>query len=236
MAQTPDFLTLRILLGLSFQNVGNRSVILQRGSKTTVSVKVSKSVEDALANRFETIIDISTITNGHSRSPRAKKPPLTSFVSLSAGEIYNTITELSLPVPRDKSMHPAITPGSHYLQAEVWTWDEPQSEAEIKRRLWRNEGFLWSDSLLSKPMPFTVQSRSRGEDCDCPSAKVSRLDAIEIAHQRMKALGRSVQSHDSVAVSQACEWQIVLEAEDRNSPASTFIIDKANGKLLAEFQ
>lgn len=232
----PDFLTLRILLGLSFQNLGNRRVILQRGSKSTASVKVSKSVEDALANRFETTIDISTITNGHSRSARAKKPPLTSFVMLSPGESYKTITEFSLPVPRDKPLPVGVSPGTHYLQVEIWTWDEPQSEAIFTRRLWEKEGFLWSNALLSKPMPFTVQARPQGENCNCPSVRVGRLAAIEIAHQKMKALGRPVQSADGVAVSQACEWQIVLAAKDPNSPASIFIIDKVTGKVLAEFQ
>lgn len=232
----PDLLTLKMLLRVSFKNVGMERVILQRGGKLSSVIRVSKTAEDAIANRFETTINNSIITTSGTERVAPKKPSPSRFIILSPGETYNTITEVSIPVPRNKPLPPGVNPGTHYLQIGVWTWDESQSEAKLRRRLWQKEGFLWSESLFSKPMSFTVRLQPMAEDCNCQTARIDRLAAIEIANQRMKALGRPLKSHNTVAMDQKCEWQVVFEPKDRNSPASMFIIDKVDGKVLAEFQ
>lgn len=232
----PDLFTLKILLGVSFENVGTERIILQRGQKLTSVVRVSSSLEDALANRFETTINNSIITTSHGPSAMVKRPPLSSFAFLSPGENYNTITEVSIPVPRNKPLPPAINAGTHYLQVGVWTWNESRAEAKLRERLWKKEGLLWSESLFSKPMPITVRTQPIAEDCNCQTAKIGRLAAVEIANQRMRDLGRPLKLHKSTLVSQGCEWQVVFDPKDHNSLASVFIIDKVNGRVLAEFQ
>lgn len=234
----PDFVTLRLLLGVSFANVGNQKVILQRGGKSVPVAKVSKTVEDSIANRFETTIDYTILAGGSKPQKLTKRPPLRIFVILSPGETYQTVTEISLPVPRNDPLPPDINPGNHYLQIEVSMWDQAESEARLKGRSWKNEGFLWSESVVSKPMPFTVRTHPNSEDCNCETAKTPKLEAIEIGKARMKSSRRALASYKSTAVSQGCEWQVVFEplVKEHNRPSFIFIIDKQDGKVLAEFR
>jgi hypothetical protein len=234
----PDFVTLRLLLRLSFANAGNQKVILQRGGKSVPVARVSKTVEDSVAKRFENTINYTIITSSSEPQKSTARPPLRSFAILSPGETYQTVTEISLPVARSLPMPPGINPGNHHLQIEVSMWDEAESDATLKRKTWMNDGFLWSESILSKPMSFTVRTHPNSEDCNCETAKTPELEAIEIGKARMKRSRRAPASYKSSAVSQGCEWQVVFEpvVKHHNRPSFIFIIDKHNGKVLAEFQ
>lgn len=235
----PDLIPLRLLLQLSFTNVGTQKLILERGSKSVPVIRVSKTAEDAIANRFETTINNYIIT-GNSKGPKVlKRPPLSSFAILAPGQTYKTITEVSVSVPRADPV-PAIkiNSGSHYIQVGVWTWDESQREAHVRRKAWQGEGFLWSESVFSKPMLFIVRSQPKPADCRCDNSDITENGAIDIATKRMKASGRILGSYKSVAVRQGCEWQVVFESnvKEPDKPSFIFVIDKSSGKILGEFQ
>jgi hypothetical protein len=159
-------------------------------------------------------------------------------VILAPGQKYNTITDVSVSVPRASPVPAIINPGSHYLQIGVWTWNHPQREAKLTRKVWQRQGLLWSKSILSKPMLFKVLSQPKPEDCRCANPNIRESEAIDIAGKRMKVLGRALAAYKSVAVAQGCEWQVVFESnvKDPDRPSFIFIIDKSDGKVLEEFQ
>lgn len=234
----PDLFSFRLLLRLSFRNTGKEKVILQRGGKIISAVRISKTAEDAIENRFEKTINYSVIVSDNKRQKVSRTAPLNSFAILAPGETYQTVGEVHVPVPRNQSLEAAIDPGTHYLQAAVWTWDQSQDEAGRRRKAWREQGFFWSKSLFSEPMPFAVRSESIGEDCRCADSKVGEKDAVNIAIERMKVTGYTPALYKSVVLDQSCEWQIILEPDRNKSniPNFTVIIDKNNGKVLADFQ
>lgn len=233
-----DLVMLRLLLRLSFTNKGSQKVIFQRGAKLVPVIKVSSTVEDALAGRFETIINNSIIMDDSGSEKLRKRPPLSSFTILSPGETYDTIADVSIPVPRNKPVSSIINSGEHYLQIGVWTWNDSPAEARQRRATWKREGFLWSESVLSYPMRFLVRSQPIAEDCSCALAKVGETKATAIATDRLKAKGYSVIFYKSMVIGQGCEWQIIFQPTKThaNKPSLVFMIDKNTGRTLAEYE
>lgn len=234
----PELLTLRLLLRLSFTNVGGQRLILERGSKSVPLVRISKTAEDAIAGRFETTIDNHIITNNSKAPSVPNAPAISEFVILASGQSYDTSAEITIPVPRVNPVATIINAGSHYLQIGVWTWDESQNEAKVRRKAWQATGFLWSESVMSGPMPFTVRSQAKPSDCLCEKPIIDENQAINIASRRLNALKQASGSYRPVAIAQGCEWYVVLQSKvkESNEPPFTFIIDKSNGKILGEFQ
>lgn len=233
----PDLFTLRLLLRLSFTNISDQEIILERGRKSVPVVRISKTAEDAVASQFETTIDNQIITSNQKARIVRKKPPLGSFVILTSGQRYETTAEVSIPVSRTDRVTSIISTGSHYLQVGVWTWDESRNEAEARRKVWQREGFLWFESMFSKPMQFTVSAQGKRSDCRCEHSRISESDAIAIASEQMQASNRATASYKSVALAQGCEWQIVFEPRTRRreKPSVIFIIDRDSGNILGEF-
>ncbi len=232
----PELFTLRLLLRLSFTNVGGQRLILERGSKSVPVVRISKTAEDAIASQFETTIDNYVITNNSKAPSVPKAPPLSGFVILATGQTYDTSAEITIPVPRVNPVATIINAGSHYLQVGVWTWDESQNEAEVRRKAWQATGLLWSESVLSRPMPFTVRSQAKPSDCLCEKPSIGESQAINIASRRMNALKGASGSYRPVVVAQGCEWHVVFQSKVKDEPPFTFVIDKSSGKILGEFQ
>lgn len=233
----PELFTLRLLLRLSFTNVGGKRLILERGSKSVPVVKISKTAEDAIASQFETTINNYIITNDSKAETVPQAPPLSGFVILDAGQTYDTSAEITIPVPRAEPVTTFINPGSHQLQIGVWTWDESQKEADVRRKAWESAGFLWSESVLSRPMPFTVLPQAKPSDCLCEKPSVGESQAINIASKRMNAKGASG-SYRSVVLEQGCEWHVMFLSmvNQSDKPPFTFVIDKKSGKTLVEFR
>jgi hypothetical protein len=234
----PELLTLRLLLRLSFTNVGGQKLILERGGKSVPVIRISKTAEDTIAGRFETTINNYIITS-NSKAPNVpKRPPLSGFAILASGQSYETSVEISIPVPRADPLPTIINSGSHYLQVGVWTWDESQSAAGARRKTWQAEGFLWSESVFSKPMLFTVHPQPKPVDCLCQNRSIGESEAINIARARMNVLKRALGSYKPIAITQGCEWHVVFESNAKESDRLrfTFIIDKNSGKVLGEFQ
>jgi len=229
----PELFTLRLLLRLSFTNVGGQKLILERGSKSVPVIRISKAAEDAIAGRFETTINNYIITS-NSKGPNVpKRPPLGGFAVLAPGQSYETSAEISIPVPRANPVPAIINTGSHYLQIGVWTWDESQNEAEVRRTAWQDQGFLWSESVFSKPMPFTVRSQVKPANCLCDNPSIGEMQAINIAVRRLKTLQRASASYRPVAIAQDCEWHVVFESKvkESNEPGFTLSSTKAAGRF-----
>lgn len=233
----PELASLRLLLRLSFTNIGKQRLILERGTKSVPVIRISKTAEDAIAKRFESTINNYIIPADSKAQRVGKNPPLGRFAILAPGQSYNTITEVDVSVPRANPVPSIINPGTHYLQIGVWTWDGTQRDAKVKRRAWQAAGFLWSESVFSKPMSFSVTYQPKPADCRCENAKIRESDAIDIARKRFQALSHATTSYKSDAVPQGCVWQVVFEPTTKHAekPSFIFIIDRDTGTVLGEF-
>lgn len=234
----PELLTLRLLLRLTFTNVGDQRIVLERGSNQVPLVRISKTPEDAIADRVEKTFHNFIITPNERPAKSPNRPTLNRFVFLGSGDSYKSVADVDIPVPRLKPLTASVDPGSHYLQIAVWTWSEPQEKAKRMRRKWRRDGFLWSETILSKPMLFTVVQRPEPEDCRCPNPKINQDQAVDIAARQMSVSKQSVSSYNPIAFEQGCEWHVVFRAngKDSNRASLTYVIDKNSGEVLEELR
>lgn len=234
----PDLLTLRLLIRLSFVNIGKQRIILERGSRHVPLVRISRTPEDAIADRYERSFENYIITANNNASKLPKTLTLSRFVVLQPGESYKSIADIDVPVPRANSVSASVDPGNHYLQIAVWTWDESQRQAKLRRRNWQREGFLWSETIVSEPMPFTVAAQSRAEDCHCRNFNVTEEQAVSLAISHLSGVNGSSNSYHAVSFDQGCEWHVVFEPKVKkaNAPSLTYVIDKKTGKILDELR
>lgn len=156
-----------------YKNTGDKDLILFKYALAPFQYRVSKSVEKALANRYEQVIS-PMMGSGPSTVQWGTDPPADFFVVLKPQQSYvpvNTITVgLSLAEfdkPSDKQY---LASGEHVLQLNVATWPLEDNLAAEFRNRWQALGSLWTDSLLSLPMTFRIDdSRQRlVSDCSAP--------------------------------------------------------------------
>lgn len=233
----PDLLTKRLLLRLIFRNLGSKTIILQRGSNQVSLLRINKTLADAMAGKSEKTVNNYIITANEHRGALSTKQPLDGFLVLKSGDTYGTIADVSIAVPRLAHVDAGVDPGSHYLQIAVWTWDQSQAKAEAMRKKWHAKGMLWSETILSTPMPFTVLPQPKPEDCRCDNSKVNRSGALAIAQKQMTSSKVQASLFRSTAFAQGCEWHVILTPRHKGHRTSRrYVIDKNTGIVLAESQ
>lgn len=146
---------IQYLLNFKFTNVGEQTVLLDRITPVVTDYMVSASEQKALGRKYESIahllIGINTASFDESR-----------IVVLKNGQSYDVKERFSLSASddQDKPLHP----GTHFLQLIVSTWDRPLSNIEWRQKL-ADKGYLWTDSILSEPMPFIVPKGPFNSNC-----------------------------------------------------------------------
>lgn len=152
-------------LRLKFSNVGNQNIILYKYSDQASRVMVSRSPQDAAAVRFEINASFTLVT---APAPKNfKRPPFSRlFVILPPGASYQTRTKIGVLLVRGdaKPITGTVAAGEHVLLIEVPTWTGTQRANELRHR-WARRGFLWSEPLISEPMPFKVEKERTVVDC-----------------------------------------------------------------------
>lgn len=159
---------LNLRLGLHYINAGERPIILWHSREVDYEY-VSRTAADAEAHRYEVNSSLTWITSGPLPDLEADVPgPL--FAILQPGGSYDTDTEirLSIGVKDAAALRPGEVPlGEHVLQVKVPTWPAGEEMAARLGALWRERGDLWTKSVTSEPMPFTVADAAV-EDCSSP--------------------------------------------------------------------
>jgi hypothetical protein len=161
--------SLEIKLGLHYANTGPRPLILYKPSSTAYYEFVSHTEAEALAHKYEVNSSLMIITSGLLPDLEGDLPgPL--FAILQPGRSYDTYTEVRLllaPTDKPPPGPGRVPPGEHVLQVTIPTWPADGEMASRLTRLWREQGDLWTSSVTSEPMPFTVED-GREEDCSSP--------------------------------------------------------------------
>lgn len=156
---------LNLELRLRYQNAGKQRLILYKGSRYVHHVKVSSSLEDA-KSIVEVSSSITWVTEGE--WPVNESSLDSMFVILAPGETYETNTDTRVFVTRKnvrRRIAGSVSPGDHYLQVTIPTWDGSQELADSLGEKWRKRGSLWTESVTSLPMKFTVDSHRSVASC-----------------------------------------------------------------------
>lgn len=155
-------------LKLRFQNTGKDPVILSK--KTFIGgFMVSRNLDDVAAKKYALSLRYTDFDVG---PEGGFYPPtdLSRFVVLRQGEVYESEESISVPtllvsVPGAKPFpRTGIGEGAHLLQIVVGTWPYIADPEPIQEE-WKRKGFLWTDGLLSEPMPFTVDKNEPITKC-----------------------------------------------------------------------
>jgi hypothetical protein len=148
---------------LTFKNVGERPILLDKRS-LVARMTVSRDPEAAAAKRHEIDSHFEYFGSGDYFS--ADPSDMSNFITLKPGEEYALDRGLSSFWVADGTPPPKgyLNAGTHYLQLKVATWTYFADPAPFSRK-WSDKGVLWSEGLVSPPIPFTVEVDRQIPEC-----------------------------------------------------------------------
>jgi hypothetical protein len=157
--------TLRWTLRLTYTNVGRQPILLDKKSSLIPRSLVSRSLKDAAAEKYESDTT-STFLDVRKAGVRTEAAPEEdAFVTLKPGESYSLEANYGVHLyDGTKESQDFLRPGNHFLQVRVATWYYLHSPEEYRAR-WRDKGYLWSQTVTSLPMPFSVNKQNNTLPC-----------------------------------------------------------------------
>ena len=152
---------LRFGLRLNFANKGKSAVILDKRSAVIAKYMVSRSLEDVTRKKYE--IEVPRLV-GLDSTTLDSDPDESQFVTLKPGEVYSLDETFNMYVRFDAGSG-SLRVGRNILQIVVLTWYYPRASNIEWRNRWRDRGYLWTDSIASIGMPFTLERKPPLVDC-----------------------------------------------------------------------
>lgn len=150
-------------LTFTFRNIGAEPIIVDKRSFVTRSL-ISQSLKAADAKRYEAQTRADLFDDIFPVSPK----DISNFAVVRPGDTYDLQTEQTRVsfLINDGSPHSKeyLRPGSYFLQIEIATWTY-LDDAEQFRQRWKANGVLWSEGLISQPMPFVVEQNRSISKC-----------------------------------------------------------------------
>lgn len=152
---------LRLQLRLRYFNSSNQPVILSRQSNTIMTYFISKTLNDAKKQKYEQKYSPMQSPIGEPEQFDDEPPNEQAFVVLEPAAAYEVTAVAHLPFIYDGTNDDAdlLRPGRHVLEIRVQTWLGQQDAATKLRERWRAHGYLWSKSIISRPMIFSIAER-----------------------------------------------------------------------------
>jgi hypothetical protein len=154
----PDALDLN--LKLSFENTGNQPLILYKSSDRIVQ-QIVRDIDGNI--EFDSRLGWLTSSKREVDESSLGK----SFAVLPPNKIYEMQTTARIFVAREGTgkTSDAIGNGEHLLQVRVASWHGAQELADRLQQSWEQSGLLWTNSILSLPMKFKVDSKRKLSRC-----------------------------------------------------------------------
>jgi hypothetical protein len=153
---------------LTYKNTGIEPIILDKISATIVDrYMVSRSTKDAAVGKYSQEVRAEDFGGNYGIEPQSL-PGLSRFVIIKPGEAHivdGPWTTASLVV-NNSVPHAigALVSGTYVLQVQVDTWPYLSDVKQVRSK-WKERGYLWSTSLTSVPMPFTIDSHHPIRKC-----------------------------------------------------------------------
>jgi hypothetical protein len=150
-------------LKLVFRNIGREPIILNK-KYLLGSVVVSRDLRAAAAKQYETYIRYE-IFGSNEPGFGLDLPTISDFMILTPGESYEfednvSVLTNNVTPPAEGYLHP----GTHFLQIGVGTWPYI-ADSKPYRKKWKGKGYLWSQGLISLPLPFIVEKNPLISPC-----------------------------------------------------------------------
>jgi hypothetical protein len=161
--------TLRLVLQLRYENIGQLPIILYKGSGVINREMVSLNYDDAANGKYAINILPSVYVQGTPEISGSNVPDKYFVVLPSGGVFEKTATTecvIFLKERNDRNYGGAVSSGEYLLQVGVSTFPYSDTSAATLRNRWQANGILWSDDITSAPMSFKVERNARLVDCN----------------------------------------------------------------------
>ena len=148
----PGNSALEMKLRLRFTNSGRRPLILHRRSLLLIETGVFEDVERTTIDTFAQVSAMSYVPHPYSsiRYERlVRASPGKEFIILLPRRAFDIVKSVTAPLGRSNRRY--------LLTVKVATWNVSRQDLASKlRRKWHRFGQLWSETVESKPMAFSV--------------------------------------------------------------------------------
>jgi hypothetical protein len=145
-------------LRYNFHNVKGETILLDKRSSIAPGYKISLNAQLAAAGKHEIVVHYFYGISGELMALDST-PDISQFVSVKSGDSYSA--EHDFVILPDKKLRP----GSYVLQFSVLTWHYAAASNIEWREKWHDKGYLWTNSLMSQPMPFIIDKDPKFAQC-----------------------------------------------------------------------
>ena len=161
-AGSDDLAILQLHLQLTYRNVSAQPVIVYRTPLLT-EVSVGGSQVNGRVNELEFQFERTVAIGGRARMNDSW--PNRAFVLLQSGETFASQETVAVPIALKPGVPAAAGIGQHFLESPAVIWPYSSEVAEHLRGAWSRIGRLWTTPVLTKPIPFKVESAPHFEAC-----------------------------------------------------------------------
>jgi hypothetical protein len=158
---------LRLQLRLRYFNNSNQPIILSRQSNAIMTYFISRTVKDAESQKYEqkyspmqAPVAVPELVDTDALSEQ-------TFVILKPASSYEVTAQADFPFIYDGKDHDPdlLRPGQHILEIRVQTWPAQRDVIAKLRERWGTHGYLWTQSIVSRPMSFNIPERRQVVKC-----------------------------------------------------------------------
>lgn len=148
----------RWVLLLTYKNVGTEPILLYKKSSLIHRSMISRTLKAALRGRYEqeTFSHFIAMKTMREAGFLERLPEESDFLTLRPGETHSVETVYGVKPDDDWSPKNGLASTQRFIQVMVTTWyfyDDPREY----RDKWRDKGYLWTQSVKSQPMLFTIK-------------------------------------------------------------------------------
>lgn len=151
-----------IKLQLTFTNVGQKPIILEKEPNLITYWRARPNLKELELADYTHTLWISSDNEGVTETGNA---PSVNFVVLQLGESYRSEAEIHIPSARFLIEKGVIAKGAQYLQIVIPKWSGNEKQARFLKDRWKKVGVLWSDSIRSQPMLFSIEPQPKVLEC-----------------------------------------------------------------------
>lgn len=137
------------MLRYDFRNVKGEPILLDKRSSIVQGYGISRNPQEAVEGKYKIAVHYLLGIDGKLMT-LDPIPDVSQFVTLKAGEVYSAAHEF-IVLPDRK-----LNAGAYVLHFSVITWHYPAASNIKWRENWHNKGYLWTNPVISQPMPFVV--------------------------------------------------------------------------------
>jgi hypothetical protein len=148
---------LRLTLNLTYSNIGNGPILLDKKSSLVYRKSVSQNPKAASERKYEYDERGLMIDSMEAAGMRRGAPERDAFIILKPGESYGLKEEIFLRLyDGTKDTEGFLHPGTHFLQVRAATWYYFRDPNEYQKK-WADEGYVWYQNITSVPMPLKIE-------------------------------------------------------------------------------